>query len=234
MVLHFSNPQLSASALHNFQGTNARSGCQTIAQPSPNLSLTSLHLIICSPFLSCLPICLRFLCWKDFYFCQLLSFFSLLSLLVFLHKTYYMTVFSPSRCCPFCSPSHLRSPCRAWTPWGRRCGCHQHDAGRQGVSCPYQRQVWIATSSTQARESLCLQELMCPALLGTEPKVCLNLVLFTFCLGTRSHAAPRHVGAVASPGEIQWCRTYQRRGAAGKRLGGGCSRQLPTPLWEPT
>lgn len=46
-----------------------------IAQPSPNLSLTSLHFFPCSLFLSCLPMRLLFLCWKDFYFCQLLSFF---------------------------------------------------------------------------------------------------------------------------------------------------------------
>lgn len=134
MVLHFSNPQLSAPASHNFQGTNARNSCQMIAQPSPNLSLTSLHFFLCSLFLPCLPICLLFLCWKDFFFCQLLSFFPLLLLLVFLHKIYYVPVFSLTQSCPFCSPSPLRSSCRAWTPQGIKWGCHQHDAGGRELS----------------------------------------------------------------------------------------------------
>lgn len=73
-MLHFSNPQLSAPALHSFQGINARNWCQIIVQPSPNLSLISPHFFLPSLFLSCLSICLLSLCWKDFSFGQLPSF----------------------------------------------------------------------------------------------------------------------------------------------------------------
>lgn len=138
MVLHFSNPQLSAPALYNFQGTNARSWCQMIAQPSPNLSLTSLHFFPCSLFLSCLPMRLLSSAGRIFISASYFHFFSLLSLFILLHKTYYIPISSPTRCCPFCSPSPLRPPCRPWTPQGNRCGYHQRDAGRQGISCLYQ------------------------------------------------------------------------------------------------
>lgn len=147
MALHSSNPQFSTPASHNFQGTNARSWCQMIAQPSPNLSLTSLHFFLCSLFLSAFP-SVFFPLLKAFLFLPAIFIFFLCCLYLFCStKCIIFLSLLLTHCCLFCPSSSLGASCRAWTLQGSRCGGHQCAAGKQGISCPYQEQFQIRTSS---------------------------------------------------------------------------------------
>lgn len=138
MVLHSSNPQFSTPASHSIQGTNARSWCQMIAQPSPNLSLTSLHFFLCSLFLFAFPSVFIPLL-KGFLFLTAIFLFFLSCLYLFsFTKCILFLSLPPTLWCLFCSPSSLGSPSRVWTLQGSRCGGHKRDAGKQGISCPYQ------------------------------------------------------------------------------------------------
>lgn len=86
-----------------------------IAQPSPNLSLTSLHFFLCSLFLFAFP-SVFFPLLKGFLFLTaifIFFFFCCLYLFSFT-KCILLLSLSPTQCCIFCSPSSLGAPCRAW------------------------------------------------------------------------------------------------------------------------
>lgn len=98
-----------------------------IAQPSPNLSLTSLHFFLCSLFLIDFPSVFIPLL-KGFLFLTAI-FFPLLSLLVFLHKMYYIPVSSPPLSAASSALSIIsRAPLQSVDPpgeqmWGPPLGC---------------------------------------------------------------------------------------------------------------
>lgn len=99
-----------------------------IAQPSPNLSLTSLHFFLCSLFLFAFPSVFIPLLKGFLFLTAIFILFPLLSLLVFLHKMHHIPVSSPHSVLPLLLSIISRAPLQSVDPpgkqmWGPPAGC---------------------------------------------------------------------------------------------------------------